>query len=133
MNRFRILKMLQDLSLGKTCMGLLSCFMIILCACSTDGDIQKILGTKAEAPVFLECRPVSSTEVLFKFSKPVNLVSVNFDPGMDVLGFENGSELRIKLSIAPESGQKITADILVEDSDRNSLNVIVPFRARNDR
>jgi len=46
---------------------------------------------------------------------------------------EDGREVRISFARPPGEGRKITADILVEDSDRNSLNVIVPFRTRNDR
>jgi len=103
------------------------------CSCSTDGSIQQILGKSVQAPVFLDCRPVTSTEIVFKFSLPVRVVSLNFDAGLETESVEDGSEVRISFSRALEEGKKITADILVEDADRNTLNVIVPFRARNDR
>ena len=103
------------------------------CSCSTDGSIQQILGKSVEAPVFVDCRPVSSTEIVFKFTLPVRVVSLNFDPGVEAESVEEGREVKVTLARPLEEGRKITADVLVEDSDRNSLNVIVPFRARNDR
>ena len=102
-------------------------------SCSTDRGIQQILGINAEAPVFLECRPVSSTEIVFRFSHPVRLVSLNMDPALKAAGVEEGNEVKISFDRPLEEGKRFTADILVEDTDRNSLNVIVPFRARNDR
>jgi len=103
------------------------------CSCSTESGIQQILGVRVEAPVFLDCRPVSSTELVFKFSHSVRVVSLNFDPVLEAGSIEEGREVKITFTQPPEEGQKFTADILVEDSDRNTLNVIVPFRARNDR
>jgi len=103
------------------------------CSCSSDGDIQQILGLNVEAPVFLDCRPVSSTEVVFSFSKPVRVTSLNFDSVLEVQSIDEGREVKVSFARPLDGGQRITADILVEDSGRNTLNVIVPFRARNDR
>ena len=103
------------------------------CSCSTESGIQQILGTRAEAPVFLDCHPVSSTEIVFKFSRPVKVVSLNFDIALGTKSIENGREVKVTLTQPAGEGQKITADLLVEDADRNTLNVIVPFKARNDR
>jgi hypothetical protein len=91
------------------------------------------MGTSLQAPVFLDCRPVSSKEIVFTFSGPVRVVSLNFDTALEIESIEEGSKVKVTLVNNPGEGKKITADILVEDSDRNSLNVIVPFRARNDR
>ena len=102
------------------------------CSCSNDAVIQQILGTSVEAPVFIDCRPVSSEEIVFKFSVPVKVVSLNFDPPVETDLVGEGQEVSICLSRPLEAGAKFTADILVEDSGRNTLNVIVPFRARND-
>ena len=102
-------------------------------SCSSDGNIQQILSASVEAPVFLDCKPVSSTEIVFSFSKPVRVASITFDPDLEVGSIEEGEEVRISFPRPLEPGRRITADILVEDSDRNTLNVIVPFRARNDR
>ena len=105
-------------------------------SCSTEGNIQQLLGTSVEAPVFLGCRPVSATELVFQFSKPVRVASINFDSGPEIKSIEEGeggSEVRVIFAHPLDAGKRITADILVEDSGRNTLNVIVPFRARNDR
>ena len=103
------------------------------CSCTTEGSIQQILGTRAEAPVFMDCRSVSSTEIVFRFSQPVKVLSLYFDTAIETRSIEDGREVKVTLTQPAGEGQKITADILVEDSDRNTLNVIVPFRARNER
>ena len=112
-------------------------FLVLLpflaAACSSDGSILQLLTRTAQAPVFLECKPISSTELVFKFSTPVRLVSFRFDPAIEVTSTEEGEEVRVTFAGDTEIGQRITADILVEDAARNSLNVIVPFRTRNDR
>ena len=102
-------------------------------ACSTEGVIQQVLGFSTQAPVFIDCRPVSPTELVFRFSHAVTVSSLNFDPGYEAEVIKEGTEVRVVFSRAPEEGRRITADIIVEDSSRNTLNVIVPFRARNER
>jgi len=109
--------------------------LLVFCAasCSSDGNIQQLLGASTEAPVFLDCKPVSSTEIIFTFSKPVRVASLNFDSGLEIQSIDEGREVKVNFAQPLDEGRRITADILVEDSGRNSLNVIVPFRARNDR
>ena len=107
--------------------------VISACSCATEGDFQQILGTKATAPVFLDCRPVSATEIVFSFTQDVRVVSLYFDADVETGSIAEGREVTVTLAKPLEEGKKITADILVEDSGRNSLNVIVPFRSRNDR
>ena len=107
--------------------------ILVFSACSSDGALQQILGSKAEPPVYLDCRPVSSTEVVFSFSKPVRLVSLEFNPAFETEFIEEDNDVKVIFSSSLEEGRKITADLLVEDSNKNTLNVIVPFRARNDR
>jgi len=102
-------------------------------SCSTEGALQQILGTRAEPPVFLECRSVSSTEMAFKFSQSVKVVSCYFDPPLEVKSIEGGDEVTVVFAKKLEEGKRVTADIVVEDSGMNTLNVIVPFRTRNDR
>jgi hypothetical protein len=55
------------------------------------------------------------------------------EPFVEVLSYEEGKEVLIILTEPLKEGEKIIADILVEDENRNTLNVLVPFRARNDR
>jgi hypothetical protein len=41
--------------------------------------------------------------------------------------------VRVNLTKAAGEGERLTADLLVEDAFGNTLNVLVPLRARNDR
>ena len=95
--------------------------------------IQEILHSSASAPVFLDCRAVSSTEISFRFSEPVRMVSFNLDPGAEMLSCRDGEEVLVTLAQPLGTGVRITADILVEDEHRNTLNVLVPFRSKNER
>jgi len=110
-------------------------FMLIFTAlsCSTEGALQQVLGKSAEPPVFLDCKPVSSTEMVFKFSQAVNVKSLYFEPPLEVESIGEGEDVSVVFARKLEEGKKVTADIIVEDSSLNTLNVIVPFRTRNDR
>jgi hypothetical protein len=114
---------------------LLLVLVLTVFSCSSEGELHEILGLDSEtnAPVFLDCRPISPTEVVFNFSHPVTVVSVGFEPSLEIDSVEDGNEVKVTFSGNIEAGMKITADILVEDSKKDTLNVIVPFRARNDR
>ena len=107
--------------------------VLVLSCCSSEAAIQGILSGTATAPVFLECRAISATEIVFRFSEPVRMRSLYLDPVADVLAYEEGEEITITLSEPLKEGARIIADILVEDENRNTLNVLAPFRARNDR
>jgi hypothetical protein len=104
------------------------------CSCSTEASaIQEILGTSTEAPVFLACKAVSSTEIAFEFSLPVKVLSITLDPEGELDSVTDGQTVTISFSTPLKVGEQVTADILVEDASRNTLNVLAPFRARNDR
>jgi hypothetical protein len=103
------------------------------CSCSTGGAIDQILGMSSEAPVFLECRPVSAVEVDFSFSRPVRVLAIAFDPPAEVESVGEGDLVQVRFSASLGIGESRTADILVEDGEGNTLNVIIPFRGRNDR
>jgi hypothetical protein len=104
-----------------------------LFSCSTEDAIERVLGSGGQPPVFLGCKAVAEDEVAFRFSLPVKAVSVKFDPEMDVTGVEEGSVITVSLGNIPGAGEKVMADILVEDEKGNTLNVLVPFRTRNER
>jgi hypothetical protein len=95
--------------------------------------MRQILGSGAQAPVFLGAKALSPGEIAFRFNTPVKAVSVNFDPPLDIASVEDGSTVRIVLDRAAGAGERITADLLVEDEGGNTLNVLVPFRTRNPR
>ncbi|MDR0323023.1 MAG: hypothetical protein LBI12_01085 [Treponema sp.] len=108
---------------------------IVLGSCSTgEAAISSMMqGDSSQAPVFLGCRAVSEREVEFEFSKPVKVTSLAFDPAMAIESVEEGSTVKVILKETAEPGMMITADLLAEDERRNTINVLVPFRARNNR
>jgi hypothetical protein len=112
---------------------------IFICAallsCADDTDINKIMGVASEAPVFIAYRAESGTEVKFQFSTPVKIIQAFLDTGDDIEPFTDEYDRSISLRFTSDhsGGKAVTADLLVEDADGNSLNVLVPFKTRNDR
>jgi hypothetical protein len=104
-----------------------------LSACSTESAIQKALGISASAPVFLGYKAVSPGEIDFHFSLPVEVSSMVFDPTLNIKSVTGGKTVQVHLDRPAVEGERITANILVEDEEGNTLDVLVPFRARNAR
>jgi hypothetical protein len=94
---------------------------------------MQILGSSSEAPVFLGCKAVSGTEVDFEFSAPVKVLSLCFSPAFEVETVEEGSTVRVTFGGGLGPGERMTADLVAEDEAGNTINVLVPFRARNSR
>jgi hypothetical protein len=116
----------------------LSFCLLFAFSCSTEKTLQEILSSTAEAPVFLGSHPASPTEIVFNFSKPVQVILFHLDPDPgfdyhDSSKFEGGETVKVTLPQPLEAGKRFTVDILVQDSAQNTLNVITPFMARNDR
>jgi hypothetical protein len=97
--------------------------------------VEQILGSSSssEAPVFLGCQALSSREISFQFSLPVQVISLNLEPPLPVESLSEGSGVKLVLGENPGEGERFIADLLVEDSTGNTLNVLIPFRTRNDR
>ena len=112
------------------CMGIL---LFPVCSCSTREAAAQILGASSTAPVFLACKAVSETEINFRFSLPVKVISLRFSPAITVDSVEEGSIVRVSIARNSSPGEKITADLLAEDEHGNTINVLVPFRSRNNR
>jgi len=117
-----------------------NCFLlvgvcILLGSCSTPETptAAQMLGGSSSALVYLNCRAVSQEEVEFTFSRPVTIKYINFEPKLEVDSVENGSTVKVKLKEKSGSGKLITTDILAEDEKKNTVNVLVSFRTRNDR
>lgn len=103
------------------------------CSCSTESALQQIFNAIAEPPVFIGCKAVSTREIAFQFSLPVTVSSLNFDPPLEIDGItEDGDAVTIALQNLPTGGERIMADILVKDQNGNTLNVLAPFRTRNE-
>jgi hypothetical protein len=124
--------------------------VLSLAACSSEDIIEQITGngaasqvnadtegesvsTSTTAPVFLGYKALSPTEIAFQFSLPVTVVSLNFDPPVEIESVDEGDTVTVNLPEALKGGERFVADLLVEDGRRNTLNVLIPFRARNDR
>ena len=106
----------------------------VLCSCSTgDSAMSRILGGSSQAVTFLSLRTVSADEVEFVFSRPVKVKSVSFIPEIPVASAEGGERVLVKFGQIPEGGKLITADLVAEDEKKNTINVLVTFRARNNR
>jgi hypothetical protein len=108
------------------------------CTCSTEQALQKVLGSSAETPVFLGVTALSSREIRFEFSKPVTVSSINFDPPLEIQSLSDGTSgdgalVLVSLAEALRGGERIVADLLVEDELGNTLGVLIPFRSRNER
>jgi hypothetical protein len=106
-----------------------------LLSCADDTDINKIMGAGSEAPVFISYRAESGTEIKFQFSTPVKIIQafLNTDDGIEPFTGEYSSTISLRFTSDHSGGKAITADLLVEDADGNSLNVLVPFKTRNNR
>lgn len=113
-------------------------FLLVLCimACSTEEGVTGSTGTSSgssQSLLFLDCRPVSENVIEFEFSQEVNVTYIVFEPELQVTQIENGSIVKVTLSESPAPGKSFMADILAEDEKKNTVNVIVPFRSRNNR
>lgn len=113
--------------------GGLAALLFSACACSPETAVHQVLGGSAEAPVFISCKAVSAEEISFWFSVPVTVKSLKFDPPLETARISEGKQVRVTLISPLEGGKKVTADMLVEDEQGNTLAVLVPFRTKNDR
>ena len=108
----------------------------MLGSCSTGGEAAisaGMSGGSSQSLVFLNCRAVSEEEVEFEFSRSVTVKSLTLNPGLSIASVENGSTVRIRLEESAAPGTLISADLLVEDENRNTINVLAAFRSRNNR
>jgi hypothetical protein len=112
---------------------LLFSFPLFLAGCSTEAALQGILGSSSQAPVFYGCKTGPDGGVSFSFSVPVTLESVYFDPPLEYESRPDGETLTFYFNSNLPGGEKVTMDLLVEDSQGNTLNVLVPFRTRNNQ
>ncbi|MDR0730138.1 MAG: lamin tail domain-containing protein [Treponema sp.] len=101
-------------------------------SCSVEETAQ-MLGKHSQAPAYLGCRTTDIREIEFNFSQPVQVLSFSSDPPLPIHEITDGSPVQVILSGDIPGGEPYTVDILVKDKDGNTLNVLVPFRSRNER
>lgn len=116
------------------------CMLLTFCSTeeATAAAAMQLIKGSSEAVLFLDCKAVSETEIEFAFSQPVTIKSLSFEPAFTVSSIEessaqDGGLVVVRLEDAPLPGVQITADLLAEDSGGNTINVLVPFRSRNNR
>lgn len=109
---------------------------IIIGSCSTgeaSAAAAQIFGGSSQAPLFLNCKAVTEDEIEFAFSREVKVISLTFDPDLPFISVEDGQCVKVTLENPPKPGIKFTADLLAEDENRNTINVLVPFKSRNNQ
>jgi len=106
---------------------------LLVSACSTEAALQGLLENSALSPVFYGCKTSAQGEVEFLFSREVKVSSLYFDPPLETAVLSQGQAVKISFNSTLPGGSKIAADLLVEDKSKNTLNVLVSFRTRNDR
>jgi hypothetical protein len=129
-NTLRLMRFLPGLAAA----GLASLLFCSAGSCSTGEAAGQILGTpSAGPPVLLDYRAPGSAEIEFRFSLPVRVLALNLSPDPGVAAVEEGDVVRVHFITAGSGGERLTADLLVEDEQGNTLNVLVPLRTRNTR
>ncbi|MDR0442502.1 MAG: hypothetical protein LBH44_03750 [Treponema sp.] len=109
---------------------------VIFGSCSTGeaaAGSAALSGGSSQALLFLDCKAASEDVIEFSFSKAVKVTSINFEPDLSIASVEDGSVVRVRLKERQEPGLKFTADLLAEDEQRNTINVLVSIRSRNNR
>jgi hypothetical protein len=112
--------------------GLICALVLAGVSCSLEETIQ-VLGTSSQTPVFLGAKAVSALGLEFQFSLPVRVLSFAAEPPMPVEAIEDGETVQVKLAGSIPGGELYTVDLLVEDEQGNTLNILVPLRSRNER
>lgn len=110
----------------------LTCILLVV-SCGDDEAVKNLLGTSVTAPVYSGFKVVSGTQVDFYFLTDVKVLEAAVLPDSEIEKSSAGNVVSINFARDRSGGEKLIADILVEDENGNTLNVLVPFRTRNDR
>ncbi|MDR2966113.1 MAG: hypothetical protein LBU88_10110 [Treponema sp.] len=108
---------------------------ILLASCSAGDPVAAafMVGRSSQSLVFLDSKAAAEDEFLFSFSQSVKLTSVRFEPSVSIDSIEEGSTVKVKLAERLPPGIKLTVDLVAEDEQRNTINVLVQLRSRNNR
>jgi len=108
---------------------------IALGSCSTEdaAPAAQVAGSSSQALLYLNCRAVSDDEIEFDFSRPAAITSISFEPALEIASIQDGKTARVRLAEKAGPGILLKADLLAEDEAKNTINVVVSFRSRNDR
>ncbi|MDR2602026.1 MAG: hypothetical protein LBC53_06200 [Spirochaetaceae bacterium] len=104
-----------------------------LFSCNSEDGVNKILCANAQSPVFISYKVISGKQVDFNFSIPVSIMDIKLEPETAIKNWQNGDTISLVFEDDHSAGEQITVDMLVQDADGNTLNLLLPFRTRNDR
>jgi hypothetical protein len=110
-----------------------ACIAFGSCSTGDAASAAQMLGGSSQALLYLNCRAVSEDEIEFEFSRPVTVKSINFEPAVEIASIQDGSTVRVRLEEKTGPGILFTADLLAEDDKKNTINVLISFRSRNNR
>ena len=96
-------------------------------------DETEPLAKEPGAAEFLSGKFVSEKEIEFVFSTPVTLVSLSFEPFMEIDSAEGGSTVKVFLEENPGTAIKLSVDLEVEDEWGNTISVQPVLISRNNR
>ena len=106
---------------------------VAACACAPEAPFEGVLNVDAKAPTFLSCAATGADRVEFVFSEPVEVSSLRLDRAECSAVAADAASIIATFPAPLEEGGRYVADLIVEDPEGNTLSVLVPFRARNDR
>jgi hypothetical protein len=90
-------------------------------------NIDNISREIPPAPIFLYCKTVSENKIVFGFSQPVTMVSLDFDIELNYEKSGKGKTITVNLAEDLENGKIFTADFLAEDAYGNRVKKQVSF------
>lgn len=127
------MKSFANLGTWGQALGAMTVSLVLLASCKTETVLQNVVSFDTTMPVFAGAKALTATQVAFDFSVPVSATAVNFDPPAAIDHIEQGQRVLVTLKEPLPEGSRVMADLLVSDGKGNTLSVLTPFRARNDR
>jgi len=97
-----------------------------------DNTKEKTPGKTPPKLVFLNYKVVSETEIVFEFSQPVTLISLDLEPKLTFNTTTNGNELKIILTEKLKPATLIEVDLQVKDEHGNTDREQISFRTKNN-
>ena len=141
--------------MNRFCIAITALCLCLVFSCTAGGDGSPLTGQDSDneeelaltdpdedaeeipellAAEFLSGKFVSGTEIEFEFSYPVKVLSLSFDPPLEIATIEDDAiKVKVCLEKEPEPGLKLTAGIEAEDEWENVISVQAPLFARNSR
>jgi hypothetical protein len=93
-------------------------------------EIPVVLPSMAE---FLSAKFASGKEIEFEFSSPVTVVSLSFEPSIEIDSLEEGSTVKVYLEEETEPAKQFKIEIIAEDEWENTIVMELLLVSRNNR